>query len=237
MSRNAASGGLSVIVPASNEEAHIDAVLEQVLSLEPLETIVVVNGSTDRTAEIATARGARVVESAERLGHDVGRAIGASAARGANLLFVDADIVIPASDLRPFAAAVADGHDVALNDIDTLVSRYPWDPVSIQKIWLNACLGRLDLGTASLTAIPHALGPGAFRHSRPEDLMVPPRAYAKLVRSGADVVKAHTVDVVTTNKVHDQRVRPDGSDRMTEMIVGDHLEALAWLLGGGRRRR
>lgn len=220
---------VSVIVPASNEEPTIDAVLQEVLALTPLEVIVVVNGSQDRTAQIASQRGVRVVEFSERLGHDVGRAVGASLARGDILLFVDADIVVPAGSLEPFVAAIRRGHDVALNDIDPIVSRYPWDPVSVQKIWLNVCLGRADLQTASLTAIPHALSRRVFRHITAEDLVVPPRAYAKLVAANVDVVKANSVDVVTTNKIHGWHADSDARDLMVEMIVGDHLEALDWL--------
>jgi glycosyltransferase involved in cell wall biosynthesis len=220
---------LSVVVPASNEEATIDAVLQEALALDPLEVVVVVNGSQDRTAALASARKARVVNTPERLGHDVGRGVGAALARGSILLFVDADIRLPASALQPFVAAIASGHDVALNDIDSLVSRYPWDPVSIQKAWLNRCLGRADLGTASLTAVPHALSRRVFSHITVDDLMVPPKAYAKLVSAQLDIVKAASVDVVTTNKIHGWNARTDGRDRVVDLILGDHLEALEWL--------
>jgi glycosyltransferase involved in cell wall biosynthesis len=54
--------GVSVIIPALNEEEPIGAVVEECLTTGlPDEVIVVDNGSTDRTAEHARAAGARVV--------------------------------------------------------------------------------------------------------------------------------------------------------------------------------
>jgi glycosyltransferase involved in cell wall biosynthesis len=57
---------LAVIIPALNEEQSIGRVVEAI-PREPGFTIIVVdNGSTDRTAEIARGRGARVVHEARR---------------------------------------------------------------------------------------------------------------------------------------------------------------------------
>lgn len=54
--------GISVIIPALNEEEPIGAVVQKCLTTGlPDEVVVVDNGSTDRTAERARAAGARVV--------------------------------------------------------------------------------------------------------------------------------------------------------------------------------
>lgn len=87
---------LSVIIPAQNEEATIGQVICEVRKIEPLEIIVVVNGSTDNTANVATQLGATVITYKNPLGHDVGRAIGTVAAKGDILLFLDGDFVISA---------------------------------------------------------------------------------------------------------------------------------------------
>lgn len=80
--RTALYGGqsLSVIIPAQNEEATIGGVIREARKIEAAEIIVVANGSRDRTAAIAAAEGAAVVLFPERLGNDVGRAVGAMAA-------------------------------------------------------------------------------------------------------------------------------------------------------------
>lgn len=77
---------------------------------------MIVNGSADKTAEIAKSMGAHVISFEQPLGHDVGRSVGADAAKGEVLLFTDGDLVIPAAQLRPFVSAIRGGTDVALND-------------------------------------------------------------------------------------------------------------------------
>jgi hypothetical protein len=86
---------LSVIIPAQNELRTIGKVIAELKYLEPWEIIVIVNGSTDRTGEAVRLCGATTITYAEPLGTDVGRAIGAYAATGDILLFVDGDFVIP----------------------------------------------------------------------------------------------------------------------------------------------
>ena len=62
---------LSVIIPVQNEEETIEQVILEARKIEPLEIIVVVNGSTDHTADIAKRLGATIIKYNERLGHNV----------------------------------------------------------------------------------------------------------------------------------------------------------------------
>lgn len=137
---------VSIIIPAMNERATLAGVLREAGRVHPYsETIVVVNGSTDGTAELAKACGARVLGTPEPLGHDVGRRVGAEAARGQALLFVDADMIIPARELRPYVKAVLAGVDVALNGYSGPASRKEAHPVVLAKHVLNGLLQRSDL--------------------------------------------------------------------------------------------
>jgi len=57
------------IVPAFNEELNVGRVLDELRALDPgLDVVVVSDGSTDRTAEVAAARGAHVIRLPFNLG-------------------------------------------------------------------------------------------------------------------------------------------------------------------------
>ncbi|MBX5476251.1 MAG: glycosyltransferase [Clostridia bacterium] len=215
------------IVPAQNEERTIDAVLRQLRRLPLDEVVVVVNGSQDRTAEIAAGQGCRVIEITGSLGHDVGRAVGAAVTDADIYLFTDADIVVPSEDLAPFLRAVANGVDVALNDLNRIIALpHRVHVVALAKAFLNHCLDRPDLGVNSLTGIPHALSRRAVETIGWQRLAVPPLAHAAAVLAGLRVRSVHAVDVATRNRVH-RYDSPTRSPLMLErLILGDHLEAL-----------
>jgi cellulose synthase/poly-beta-1,6-N-acetylglucosamine synthase-like glycosyltransferase len=108
---------VSVIVPARNEEACLGACLESLAAQTGVdfEVIVVNDGSTDHTREIAHSFPlVRVVEAdpppSGWTGKNNAMAAGASAARGAWLLFTDADTVHrPGSLARAVAEASTRG--------------------------------------------------------------------------------------------------------------------------------
>jgi glycosyltransferase involved in cell wall biosynthesis len=87
---------LTLVVPAHDEAALLPRLLDSVararaLSAElEVETVVVDDASTDATAEVAAARGCRVVR-IERRSIAAARNAGAAAAQGEILAFTDAD--------------------------------------------------------------------------------------------------------------------------------------------------
>jgi glycosyltransferase involved in cell wall biosynthesis len=79
--------GVSVIIPALNEEEPIAGVVREVAATRiPDEIIVVDNGSTDRTAERARAAGARVVKAP--------RGYGRACAAGVAALWPECEIIV-----------------------------------------------------------------------------------------------------------------------------------------------
>jgi len=224
---------LSVIIPVQNEASTIGTVIQQVRKIEPMEIIVVVNGSADDTAQIAAAHGARTIVVREALGNDVGRAIGAKLARGDILLFMDGDFVIPPDQLFPFAHAVAANEgDLALNDLNHYLRlRYPLNIVTATKYAVNLALERKELGPASMVAVPHAMNSRLLASIHWSSLLSPVVAQVKAVLAGARVVLPQRVEVDRLNRVRpDQHFASRGRPPAVERIIGDHVEGLKYLL-------
>jgi glycosyltransferase involved in cell wall biosynthesis len=104
---------LSFIVPAYNEELELPSTLAAIraaaiASSEPYEIIVVNDGSTDATAALAAAGGARVL-TIHRRQIAAARNAGAREARGDILFFVDADTRIAPKHVSAAMAALKSG--------------------------------------------------------------------------------------------------------------------------------
>jgi hypothetical protein len=219
-------GSAAAVVCASSEEEHIHAMLNELERLPLQEIIVVLNGCRDNSYALSRShRLVTVVYYPQRLGHDVGRSIGARLVGADNVLFCDGDLVIPAEDLAPFLYAVDGDCDVALNDLNKHLPMFArQDEVTCCKSFLNMVLGRSDLGANSMTAVPHALSGRLFKELNPKHLTVPPKAQAMAILGGYRVKAVHAVDVFSRN-----RKRRDNTGRgnaVARMIIGDHAEAL-----------
>lgn len=220
------SAKISVIIPVMNERKTLRAVLREARKLMPEEIIVVANGTTDGSMEIARESGARVISYDRPLGHDVGRSVGAMHATGDILLFIDGDMVISAARLLPFVTAVHNGVDVALNRYSGRVKTRNVHPVALAKHALNSVLGRGDLRGASMTAIPHAMSRSALNIIGAENLTVPPKAQAiAIVRQ----LRVEAVQLINVSALNPMRHRAGRSDPLRDLIVGDHLEAIRWV--------
>jgi glycosyltransferase involved in cell wall biosynthesis len=77
----------AIVIPAFNEESSIGAVLDEIPREYADEVIVVDNGSTDRTAEIAAERGASTLRE-ERRGY------GAACLKGISHTGEDTDVIV-----------------------------------------------------------------------------------------------------------------------------------------------
>lgn len=219
---------VSVIIPAVNERRTIGRVIREAFRVHnQTEVIVVANGSTDGTAQIAARMGARVLSFPEPLGHDIGRSIGAREARGRILLFTDGDIVIPSKDLLPLVKAVDNGVDVALNSYLGPTHTRNVHGVILAKHALNIALSRPELKGASMTTVPHAMSRKAVEAIGYEELAIPPKAQTIAIIRGLDVRSVHYIEVGRTNP---RRRRVKGRDPLESLIEGDHLEALDFFL-------
>lgn len=123
------SSEITVVVPAYNAEATIADCLGALAAfMSQGKVIVVDDGSTDRTSDIAAACGARVLNlPGPPRGPAHARNEGAKLARSARLLFVDADVVLGAEAAERLGAAMALHHAVAV------IGSYDDSPQSVRS--------------------------------------------------------------------------------------------------------
>lgn len=106
---------LSIVLPAKNEAEGLRHVLPALRREFPLaELIVVDDGSTDATAAIATAAGARVLSAPYGMGNGAAIKRGARAASGEILVFLDADGQHDPAHIHLLLAKLAQGYDMAV---------------------------------------------------------------------------------------------------------------------------
>jgi glycosyltransferase involved in cell wall biosynthesis len=118
---------LSVVIPVRNGADELPVQLQALAVQEfeqPWEVVVVDNGSTDRTADVAASfqdslPHLRIVSAHDRAGRAHARNCGIASARGSKILFVDADdevapgyvgLMARALDQFPFVASRLDPH-------------------------------------------------------------------------------------------------------------------------------
>ncbi len=97
---------LAVVIPTLNEERTIGTCLEAVGKPDGVEVVVSDGGSSDRTRELASVAGARVVEGARGRGPQLN--LGARSAAAGRLLFLHADCRLPDGWLPALGTALDD---------------------------------------------------------------------------------------------------------------------------------
>ena len=83
---------ISIVIPALNESEAIESVVKGIVDNFPdVEVIVVNDGSTDNTAELAENAGAKVISHQHRRGYGASLRTGTEKAKGEYVLFCDGD--------------------------------------------------------------------------------------------------------------------------------------------------
>jgi glycosyltransferase involved in cell wall biosynthesis len=109
--------GLTIVVPAFNEEHGIGPVIQQLRqTMEaaelPYEILVVDDGSADRTAEVARAAGVRVVSHRHNRGYGEALKTGIRHAGHERIAIIDADGSYPAREIPRLSALLDDAEMV-----------------------------------------------------------------------------------------------------------------------------
>ena len=110
---------LSIILPAKNEAEGLKRTLPALREAYPAAEIIVVDdGSTDATAEVATRCGANVISSPYSMGNGAAIKRGARAASGETLVFMDADGQHDPAHIRVLLEQLGAGYDMAVGARD-----------------------------------------------------------------------------------------------------------------------
>jgi dolichyl-phosphate beta-glucosyltransferase len=147
---------LSIIVPAYNEAARLPETLRTILAYLDRQTfasevLVVDDGSTDETAAIAEAlltpaRG-RVLREPHR-GKGATVRAGMMAARGARILFTDADLAVPIEETERLLGALDRGYGVAIGSREGAGASREGEPA------FRHIMGRVFNRLVQLLAVP-----------------------------------------------------------------------------------
>ncbi len=121
---------LSLVIPAYNEEARLPTLLEVLATsgdnavaaagLRLVETLIVDDGSTDRTREMLEAAAAEnsrlrpVLDFSANRGKGAAFAAGVERVRGDYVLLADVDLSTPLEELPKLTAAIHEGADIAI---------------------------------------------------------------------------------------------------------------------------
>ena len=145
---------LSVVVPAFDEAARLPPTLERIrayLTASGMahEIVVVDDGSSDQTAEVARAHGATVLRNERNRGKGHAARRGMLAARGARRLMTDADLSTPIEELPRLMARLDEGYDVAIASRAVAGAR-----IEVRQPTYREGMGRLFNLCVRLLAVP-----------------------------------------------------------------------------------
>ncbi|TMA39688.1 MAG: glycosyltransferase family 2 protein [Deltaproteobacteria bacterium] len=134
-----AAPAVSVVIPVYNAAATLAECLTRLFqsTFFDFEVVLVDDGSTDQSAAIAANFPVRVVPTEGRVGPAAARNIGARAAQGALLFFIDSDVMVAPDTLARLAERYARGDVEGLIGVQAAAMRHR-DLVSQYKnLWMR----------------------------------------------------------------------------------------------------
>lgn len=147
---------LSIVIPAYNEATRLPDTLRAVLTFmaaQPFlsELIVVDDGSSDETAAVASRAipcgSGRVLREPHR-GKGASVRAGMLAARGVNVLFTDADLAVPITEVTHLLAVSENGYGVVIGSREGVGATREGEPV------FRHIMGRVFNGLVRVIAVP-----------------------------------------------------------------------------------
>ncbi|MBU6996126.1 MAG: glycosyltransferase family 2 protein [Theionarchaea archaeon] len=136
---------ISLIIPAYNEAEHLPHIFAAIPPTVK-EVIVVDDGSSDQTADIARSNNAIVVQHSQNQGKGRAMVSGINAASGDVVVFMDADMQHHPEDIERLVASLDDGSADMVIGVRTLGSRGEMPPQRRLTNFLGNLLVFLRIG-------------------------------------------------------------------------------------------
>lgn len=150
----------AAIIALAGSQQPIAEWLNEIAKLSIAEVIVVASGMEEGAVQFIRQHPVRPVLLHYSEAMDAGKAlaVGAEVSQLPILLLLDGERVITASQLIPFAQAVAAGAEIALNDPSPFLPKFnKQDPASVIREFINYTMGHPELGAGCLSILPCAL--------------------------------------------------------------------------------
>ncbi len=103
---------LSVVMISMNEEKAVGSVIDSIQEVVPDAEILIVDSSTDKTAEIATEKGAKVIRQYPPCGYGRAMELALKSASGDVIVTMDCDATYPSKDIPKLVLLIDQGYDL-----------------------------------------------------------------------------------------------------------------------------
>lgn len=199
---------LSIVIPAKNEAAAIGSVVAAARKSWPdAELIVVDDGSSDATAEVAREAGATVIQHPESLGNGAAVKAGARAATGEIIALMDGDGQHDPAELGPLIEKLDDGYHMVIGARDS------GSHASMGRLFANGfynavaswLTGRAVLDLTSGFRVARATLFKEFLYLLPNGFSYPTTITMAFFRSGYPI---HYLPIKAATRVGKSHIRP-----------------------------
>jgi glycosyltransferase involved in cell wall biosynthesis len=198
----------SVVIPARNEAEGLQSILPELRRRHPqAEILVVDDGSTDATPQVAAASGARVLRQPYSMGNGAAIKAGARAASGPVIVFMDADGQHSPGAVDSLLAELGNGYEMVVG------ARTSGSHASLARRLANACYNLLaswitGRRVLDLTSGFRAVRADRFReflHLLPNGFSYPTTITMCFLRAGYPV---KYVPITAAGRVGKSHIRP-----------------------------
>ena len=198
---------ITVVLPAKNEAGAIEQTIRGIKNLELVHEIIVINdGSTDSTKEIAETAGAKVISHPYSKGNGAAIKTGARNATGNIIVFMDADGQHNANDIFKLIERIDQGYDLVVG------ARQKGSQASIgrgiaNKLYNNLATYMSDHSVEDLTSGFRAVRAEKFRefiYLLPNGFSYPTTSTMAFFRAGYSVsyVPIHAAKRIGKSHIH-----------------------------------